>query len=224
MPTTSYNITMIKSACGAFSRAQILEVLNEVQMIVFNENTMRVEKIDTATGMPPYLATVQGTRHYSCPADCRETGAIFVLNPHTGYQPTQDKGGYAEYIWRTNRYYKVAAHQQSATIGQLATVTFVDDPGTTTDKYYHNYFIKHTNLTAETQQLIIPEEVHYILRDGVIQMLKGELYSSGMGKIGPIEQIAHRIRNKLNKGTHARPGRTPIRDVDRDDDFNGLYY
>lgn len=219
MPTTSYNVTMIKSACGSFSRAQILEVLNEIQMIVFSENTMRAEKIDPATGMPPFINTVAGQRRYNCPADCRETAAIFVFKPNDGYQPVQGHGQYSEFFWRTNQYYRVAAHQQSATLGALATITFVDDPGSKTDYYYHNYFIKHTSLTSETQQLIIPEEVHYILRDGVIQMLRGELYSAGMGNIGPIEEIAKRIRNKLNKGSHARVGRTPIAEEYRDSEF-----
>lgn len=224
MPTTSYNITMIKNACGSFSREQILEVLNELQMVVFSENTMRVEKIDTATGMPPFLATVAGIRHYTCPSDCRETAAIFVQNPKEGYSPTQDKGLFTEYIWRTNNFYRVAAHQQSATINQSATVTFIDDPGATTDKYYHNYLIKHTNLTSEKQQLLLPEEVHYVMRDGVIQMLRGELYSSGLGNIQPIDEIAKRIRNKLNKGSHARVGRTQVRMEDRDSGYSGRYY
>jgi len=222
MPSTSYNITMIKSAVENYSRQQILEVLNEISLIVFSDNTMRVEKIDTLTGMPPYLVTTNNIRNYNCPSDCRETAAIFCENPRN-YLPQQERGLYTEYIWRGTQYYKVAAKQQSASYNQLAQVTFVDNPGDTTTTYFHQYFIKHTPLTSEGIQLVFPEEVHYLLRDGVIQMLKGENYSAGMGNIPPIEQIAHRIRSKLNKGTQARANRTPIRDVDRDDDFIGYY-
>ena len=222
MPSTSYNVTMIRSACGNFSRQQILDVLNEVSLIAFQNNTMLVEKIDTATGMPPLLTTIAGQRHYSCPADCRETAAIFIEEP-LSYMPTQQKGVYGEYIWKQQRYYRVPIKQTPATRNALATITFVDDPGTTSDKYYHYYFMKHTPILSESIELPFPEEVHYLIRDGVIQMLKGESYSAGLGNIGPIEQIVNRIRSKLNKGANSRSYRTPVPEELRDDDFIGYY-
>jgi len=211
---------MIRSACGNFSRQQILDVLNEVSLIAFQNNTMLVEKIDTATGMPPLLTTIAGQRHYSCPADCRETAAIFIEEP-LSYMPTQQKGVYGEYIWKQQRYYRVPIKQTPATRNALATITFVDDPGTTSDKYYHYYFMKHTPILSESIELPFPEEVHYLIRDGVIQMLKGESYSAGLGNIGPIEQIVNRIRSKLNKGANSRSYRTPVPEELRDDDFIG---
>ena len=213
---------MIRSACGNFSRQQILDVLNEVSLIAFQNNTMLVEKIDTATGMPPLLTTIAGQRHYSCPADCRETAAIFIEEP-LSYMPTQQKGVYGEYIWKQQRYYRVPIKQTPATRNALATITFVDDPGTTSDKYYHYYFMKHVPILSESIELPFPEEVHYLIRDGVIQILKGESYSAGLGNIGPIEQIVNRIRSKLNKGANSRSYRTPVPEELRDDDFIGYY-
>ncbi len=223
MPSTTYNVTMIQSACGNYSRQQILEVLNEVSLIAYQNNTMLVEKIDTATGMPPLFTTIAGQRHYQCPVDCRETAAIFIENPMS-YLPSQQRGVYGEYIWKQQRYYRVPIKQVSATRNGLATVTFVDDPGSTTDIFYHCYFVRHVPILSEFIELPFPEEVHYLIRDGVIQMLKGESYSAGMGNVGPIEQMVNRIRSKLNKGANARTYRTPIQQVDRDDNYSGYDY
>jgi len=223
MGTTSYNVTMIKNAVGNYSRPQILEVLNEVSLILFSDNTMRVERIDPATGMPPFLITTNLIQTYSCPADCREVSAVFVDNPQRQYTPTQDKGLFQEYIWKNGRYYKVAVKQTSALINTLASVTFIDNPGTTTDRYYLQYFIRHVNITDENIQLPFPEELHYMVRDGVIQMLKGENYSAGLGNLSPMERLAAKIRNKLNKGTQARAYRTPWLTETRDDAYPGYY-
>jgi hypothetical protein len=212
---------MIKNAVGNYSRPQILDVLNEISLVCFNNNTMRVEKINPATGMPPVLVTIARQRHYNCPADCRETAGIFVENPQRQYVPTQDKSLYTEYIWRGTRYYGIAIRSQAATVGNVATLTFIDDPGGTTDRYYHNYFIRHVPLTDESIQSAFPEEVHYIIRTGVIQMLKGESYSANLGDIDPIEKIVSRIRNKLNKGAQGRANRTPWPEECRDGDFPG---
>lgn len=221
MPSTSYNVTMILNAVGNISRPQALDILNEISLIVFSDNTIRVEKIDTATGMPPYLVTIDGTRHYNCPSDCRETAAIFIEDPQRQYTPSQDKGFYTEYIFRGQRYYKVAATQQPALINQLATVTFVDNPGTTTQHFFHHYFIKHTDITDESIQLPFPQEVHYLLRDAALQMVKGENYSAGLGNVSPLEKIKSMIRNKMNKGANARANRTPILEECRDEMFPG---
>ena len=223
MPTTSYNITRIIDAVGTYSRPQILEVLNEVSLITFSDNTMRVERIDPATGMPPFLVTLDNQQTYDCPADCRETAAIFIEDPQRQYTPIQDRGLYQEYIWRGRRYFKVPVRQNSALINQLATVTFINNPGATTDRYYHDYFIRHVNITDENMQLPFPEELHYMVRDGVIQMLKGESYSAGLGNISPMERIAAKIRSKMNKGANARANRTPWLEECRDADFPGYH-
>lgn len=216
MPSTSYNITMIESAVGNYSRPQILDVLNEICLVAFQENTIRVEKIDPLTGMPPYIATVNNVFHYTCPSDCRETAGVFTQDAK-GYSPLRQNGVMVEYEWQNQLYWKVPIRQISATRGVAATLTFVDNPGDTTNKYFHHYFIRHTPLTSELIELPFPEELHYIIRDGVIQMLRGTSYAGGMGTIGPIREIISMIRSRLNKGAHPRANRTPIRDVDRDD-------
>lgn len=214
---------MIKAAVDNFSRQQILDVLNEICLIAFQDNTMLVEKIDTATGKPPLLTTVDGTFHYNCPSDCRETAAIFTETVQN-YSVLKQGGFNPEYVWRDKMYIRMPVKQISATRGALATITFNTNPGTTTDRYFHHYFIRHTPITDERIELPFPEELHYIIRTGVIQMLKGEAYSAGLGDIDPIQKIVSLIRSKINKGANARLYRTPVPTEYRDDDFAGSYY
>ena len=218
MPSTQYNISMIKTAVQNYSRQQILDVLNEVQQIVYSENTMQVAKIDPATGMPPYLETVAGQRFYECPADCRETTAIFWERPNRGYSPSQNRGLYTEYIYRNARFYQTAITSNNALVDVLANLTFIDDPGDTTTQYFHEYTMKPVSLTAESVQLVIPEELHYLMRKAVIAMLSVENYGeTGYDEV-VIEKIAKKIRRKLNKGAQAKPGITPYREEYMDGD------
>lgn len=221
MPTTTYNITRIKKAVDNVGRQEILDVLDEICLIALQDNTMRVERIDPATGKPPFLATEAGKLKYDCPADCRETAAVFVENTRT-YSPFPSDF-YKDYVWREIQYQKVVVKQISATIDTLATVQFPDDPGDTTEIYYHQYFFKYTKMTSEAVQLPFPEELHYVVRNGVIQMLRGETYSSGMGDIDPIQKVVSLIRSKLNKGANYRLNRTPVQVEQRDDDFAGYF-
>jgi len=224
MPSTSFNVSRIKNAVGNYSRQQILDTMDELLQIIYSENTMSSIVIDPATGMPPYLITTAGTRHYTCPANCRETSSIFVERPIRQYSSSQSRAMYTEYIFRNARYYKVAITSTPALINTLATVTFIDDPGTTTDKYFHEYFRVYTALTDETIQIPLPEEVHWLLRKGVIHLLRGENYSSGMLDESVIDNIAKKIRNKLNKGDQARANTTPIQEEYLDADFHNDYY
>ena len=211
MPTTQYNISMIKHAVQNYSREQIREVLDELQLIVYSENTMQTTRIDPATGMPPYIATTEGQREYDCPAECRETAAIFWESPKRQYSPSRNRALYTEYIFRNARYYKIAVTSKSALINTLATITFIDDPGTTIDKYFHEYFIKPTRITSEQIQLTLPEETHYYMRSGVIAMLSSENYGKTGFDTDVIEKLARKIRTKLNRGTQARSERTPCK-------------
>lgn len=224
MPSTQYNISMIKHAVQNYSREQIREVLDELQLIVYSENTMQTTKIDPATGMPPYIATTAGQRQYDCPTDCRETLSIFWERPQRQYSPSRNRALYTEYIFRNARYYKVAAYSTNALINTLATVTFIDDPGTTTDKYYHEYVIKPTKITSEQIQLTVPEELHWLLRKGVIAMLSSENYGETGFDDEVIRKVAAKIRRKLNKGTQARAEKTPWQEEYRDGEYPNSYY
>ena len=191
-------------------------MLSELQEIVYGIGSAAVRKIDNATGMPPYLATVAGTRHYNCPADCRITNLIFVQAPTGRYRETQDITRYGECYWGARKMHTKAISQTEATEGVLSTVTFVDDPGTTTDKYYHDYYVKATPLTTEQVELTIPGHQHWLIREGVIRILRSESYGPSGVDIDMIERIARKIRNRLNHGSQPRAYQTAWRAEDLD--------
>jgi hypothetical protein len=224
MPTTSFNVTLINAAVSNYSRQQVLEALDEMQKIVLGTNLEQMAVIDPATGMPPYLVTTALQRQYNCPDDCRETAAIFFERPTRQYSPSQNRAFYTEFIFRNATYWKVAARSTNRLVDQLATVTFIDDPGDTTNRYFHWYYPIAVTLTSETIQLIIPEEVHYLLRQGVIALLSTENYGETGFDTAVIEKIGRKIRSKMNKGTQARAERTPVRMQDRDGEWPNSYY
>lgn len=219
MPSTSYNVTMIEAAVKNYSRPQILDVLDEVQKIVLGDNLMQLAAISPATGMPPFLVTTAGQRQYDCPADCRETAAIFVAAPERVYTPAQNMAIYTEFIFRSTSYWKIAATSKNRLLDALATVTFIDDPGDSTDRYYHYYFTTAVSLTSEDIQLIIPEETHWLLRKGVIALLGSENYGETGLDVNIMEKIGRKIRSKMNNGTQARAERTPVQLSQRDGAF-----
>jgi len=224
MPSTSYNVTMIESAVKNYSRPQILDVLDEVQKIVLGTNLMQFAALNPATGMPPYLATIAGQRQYNCPDNCRETAAIFVETPQNEYSPSPNRALYTQYTFDTPGYWKAPVRSTNRLLDTLATVTFIDDPGTTTDQFFHYYFITTVSLTSEDIQLVVPEEVHYLLRKGVIALLSSENYGETGFDDSVIERIGRKIRSKMNKGTQARSERTPIQQSQRDGGFPYDYY
>lgn len=224
MPSTAYNITIIKAAVNNYSRPQILDVLNEMQMIIFDHPTMQNSKINPNTGMPPYLVTTQGVREYACPADCKETLSIFWEIPPRGYTSYPRRAMYSEYVYRGASYYKIAVNSKNALYDELATVTFVDDPGDSTDKYFHEYTTKPVSLTSEAIQLSIGEEVHYLLRQAVIAMLSTENYGQTGFDTSVIEQAAKKIRISLSRGAQPRSYRTPIQTEFRDEDYGYKEY
>jgi len=224
MPSTQLNITKIRNAVKNYTRQQILDELNELQMIVFSENTMQVKRIDPATGMPPFIATTAGQREYDCPADCRETLAVFWEQPQNQYSPSKNRAMYTQYFFRNVAYYKIAVTSRNALIDTLATITFVDDPGTTTDKFFHEYSIKSPDLTSEEIQMAFPEEVHYLVRKAVIALLSSENYGATGFDDAIIQQISKACRRKMNKGAQARSQRTPWREEYRDAEFPSSFY
>lgn len=218
MPSTSQNITLIEGRISNYGRPEILAVLDELQkIIVEGDGTQRLRSVDVATGMPPTLTTVAGTRHYNCPANCQITAAVFTESPVAGYTAAQQRGTYGEYLYDGTRYLKWGLAQVTeALLGEVATLTFVDDPGTTGGVFFHDYYLKVTPLDTELVELSLPEHTHFYLREGVIAILRGESYGPNGFDLDMIEKVARKVRNKLNRGGSARAKRTPWQFQDRD--------
>ncbi|HUX57789.1 MAG TPA: hypothetical protein VMV77_12500 [Bacteroidales bacterium] len=221
MPSTASIITEIKNAVQNYSREQIREKLDELQLIVYATGAVQTEDIDTNTGMPPFLTTIQGQRHYSLGDDVRQTIAVFTEKSRRGYSPYHDE--YTR-VYRST-YLRVAIRSTDKLLNTNATLTFVNDPGTTSDHYYHRYVKEDTRITSENVQLVLPEHVHWILREGVIAMLSSENYGDIGKKRELIRQISLEVANELGKGDQGKSIRTPIRAEQQslDGEFGGFY-
>ena len=210
MGTTEYNIDMIMRRTPKESPETIREILNEVQMIVYSQDCRQVTYIDPSTGLPPYLVTTDAVYVYDCPANCRRTAAILTLNPERRYDSQRPAGPRREYFYRGREYYKIAADSRDATISDVAKVYLQDNPGSTTDKYLHLYYLKPTEISDVSIQLTLPEDVHYMLRKGVIALITADEYGDSGYEEQVMKSLARKIRNKLNGGSDGTAGETPI--------------
>jgi len=215
MPSTVYNIDRIIERVPDQSRATILDVMDEIQTIIYSQDCLQTQKIES-TGYPPYIVTTDGIYEYNCPSDCRRTAAVFTLNPRRRSR-IRPIGPRREYYFRDRGYYKVNVRTKDANIDDLAVLWFDDDPGDTTETYYHLYYIKPTPLEDETINLTLPEEVHWLVRKAVIAMFTTEEYGDSAFDDNTIERVARKIRNSLNRGAQGVIGHTPVREELMDD-------
>lgn len=206
MPTTEQNVYLIQKKCGNATVQEILDALDEIQLIVYSQNCFQTTKIES-TGMPPILTTTNNLYEYDCPADCRDTAAVFMESPVRGY--SRVIGYEREYYFNNKRYVAVDGQGRQATLTDVAKFYFKDNPGTTTDKYYHLYYLRPTRITDISIELILPEEKHYLLRKAVIAMLTTEQYGESPLDATVIEKVAKEIRKSLNKGYGSSLGITP---------------
>lgn len=223
MPSTTYNIDQILKRIPNSSREEIRDVINEMQTIVYSqdcEQTMKIEK----TGMPPFLTTIDGQYEYDCPSDCRRTAAIITLGLRPAYSRLKAIGPIKEYYFQGKEFNLVQAETRDANISNLAKIYFKDNPGSTTDKFYHVYYIKPSQiLDEESDQITLPEETHYLLRKAVVALMTTEEYGESSYDDSVIERFARKIRNKLNGGYHGITGFTPVRDIDREFSYDFGY-
>lgn len=222
MPTTIYNIDRIIESVPEMSRAVILDTMNEIQLIVYSQDCIQTQKIES-TGYPPYIVTAAGVFEYDMPADCRRVNAVFTLNPmrRSRLRPI---GPRREYYFRNRGFYKLNVRTKDANIDEVAKLWFDEDPGDTTDSYYLSYYIKPTPLTDESINLTIPEELHYLVRKGVIAMFNTEEYGVSNLDEAVIEKISRKIRNSMNRGAQGVLGFTPIMEEQMDDNTRHYGY
>jgi hypothetical protein len=209
MPTTTSNIDKILRRCTEATREEIRDAIDEVQKIVYSQNSFQTMKIES-TGMPPYLVTTQGVYEYDCPSDCRVAAAVFSIEQARGYQRSRVMGPRREYFYRGRGYVPANVEVRPATIENVAKVYFREDPGTTTEKYFLPYYIKPNDIGDENVQLVLPEHLHWRLREAVVAMLTSEEYGESERETKIMERTIKKIRGELNKGFGNIVGVTPI--------------
>lgn len=213
MPTTGYNIDRILDVVTNFGAEEVLAVMNEAQKIVYSEDSEQTFKLDSATGLPPFLVTTKGQYTYDCPSDCRRTAVVYSESWPYPVTRTRPNALVKEYYFRARGYYNIGVSQRDALPhnNQLATVIFPNDPGTTTDKYYHLYYVLPTELTDINVQLTLPEHIHWRFRKLVLSMLAGENYGHNESSEMIIERQIKKIRAQLNGGANTMLGETQWR-------------
>lgn len=217
MATTSYNISRILDRVTNYSREEVRDTLDEVQRIVYSVEAEQCFYIDATTGMPPILTTTDGQYQYNCPSNCRRTAVIFTESWPYPYSRTRPQFPWKRYYFRGKGYYKVPVHSRDALPDndQVGTVTFYVNPGDTTDKYYHLYWLNPTRISDETIELSIPPHVHWRVREVCIQLLSKEQHGETGMQEALIEKQIKKIRSELNAGAKILAGETPIRAVDQ---------
>lgn len=223
MPTTAYNVTMLQRRLPKYAPEEILQAMDELQTIVYGQDTYQTLKLDPATGMPPFLQTQENVFKYNCPADCRRTKMVFSASPNNKYDVSRVARFYGTYFFRDVQYYSAGVDSYDATPGVLAYVVFRDTPpAATTDFYYHEYYVQPTPLTDVSIQLTLPDNTHHLMRRGVIAMLSEEDFGTSGNDEQVILRVARDIRNSLNRGARSTLGRTPIQPEYRD--YSDLAY
>lgn len=212
MQSTEYNVDMIYRRCSKETPEMILQILNEVQNIVYSQNCLQTTRL-TSTGMPPFINTQQGVYEYDAPADCRVTNAIFTASTPKVFNRQRPVGPRREYYFRNKGFYLLSAETRYQTPQEpVSKIYFQEDPGTTTNQYYHLYHIKPVELTSIDVPLTLPDEVHYLLREAVISMITSDEYGKSNFDEAIFDKVARKIRNSLNKGYFGGWGKTPIQE------------
>lgn len=166
MNTKSF-ITYVKRRAPAWSRADILDLLNDIQETVFSNSAELLRYLDESTGRDKILTTTQGTYVYELSASAFGADIHFIENI---YQYENPEGYYNKQFLED-----VAANTFKATGSTMAKIVFNEDPGDS--EYYITCFRKPTPITSENVQPEIPE-----------YMLLKYVYG---GVIGLIEMAEH---------------------------------
>lgn len=155
----------------------ILAVLNEVDLRMNEADIDQMLFIDSATGLPPFLATTSGTRFYELPTTCRKVQDIFI-HPR---DLTNDMYRYDKYYrekWYNGvRYYSIYNTSRRRSISAAgvvtaANITFPFNPGTTTEMYYSSYYRQPHEITSVNIQPNTLPAFHHLLTDGVFARIQ----------------------------------------------------
>jgi hypothetical protein len=223
VPSTQYNLDRILDRARDYTPAQILQVMDEVQKIVYSEPTEQTICLDPTTGMPPYLVTIAGQFEYDAPANCRQTAAVFAVRypyPSRNYGYEYFHRGY---VHSGREYYQVMVNSRPALpqSSTVAKVIFPFDPGDTTSEYYHKYWILPPDLDDVGTELVLPEHTHWRFRGMCLRMLLAESTGDNAVESPEFERGIKKIRKELNSGANVMSSRVPIASEYRDypDDF-----
>ena len=158
--TTTGLISYIQRKCPDWDRQTLLDLLNDIQNMVFMRPNHFMRVYDESTGKDPVLTTVSGTYKYELSETlpiANPFGHTIQLIDHV-YQSSSEsdtlqynRDGGSDLL--DPKYDSFKATKTSA-----AKIIFHDDPGST--DYKVKCYRRPNQLTSERIQLEIPEEYH----------------------------------------------------------------
>ena len=158
----------------------VLPYINEIHRYMVAHDSETNVYIDPATGLPPYLTTVDGTRQYTMADNVRKIASVFFdESVPMDYGDAVNYDNYGNYLWiKGTRYREVKAGSRPKNRSSNATITFQFNPGTTTDIYFTKYYIVPTEITSVSIDLDIPDEYHDLVVDGVVARIRAVQYGN----------------------------------------------
>jgi len=181
--TTSQIVERIKLQAPDWSSVGtqgLVSIVNEVNRVMMGSDIDHMVVIDSATGLPPFLSTTDGTLHYDCPSNCRKVASVFISSNDN--HNTYDKyGPYQRITYQDKMFYEVPITSRRISLSSAATVTFRDNPGATTSKYYLKYYREPTSISSINIQIDVPPDAHPLFIDGVLARIAPIQY----GKVNP---------------------------------------
>jgi hypothetical protein len=209
--TTRELIVYLQKKASQYTPAELLFLTDQVCKMILGKVSAQRYNMDTATGMPPFLSTTDGIYTYDCPSDCMRTIAVFSEDIKS-YSRIKYDAVIKSYEYRGSSYYSLPIKSIDALPGQLAKITFVGfNPGTTTDKYYHQYAIKAPDITSQNVDIPIPEQHHFAIADGVLARIRSERFGDNSEWVFWQKRTMLDIVSELNQGAQPQMGATPTR-------------
>jgi len=231
--TTQQIVAYCKRKAKGLTREDILSLLNDVQEFIFGHSKIQMRFLvgtngspsaEDVAGFPPFLITTAGKTEYTFPdvgepnniypVNVRRTAQIFVrTTTFTPYDATKfDRRALLREPFHFNgiEYEKIKVQHFDRQSGAPARIIFPFDPGDTVDFYFHLFYQWPPFLTSENVELIIPEEHHIHIREGVLSIARGEMYGDMTAWERFEDRVAKKIWWQMNKGQETL-GQSPLR-------------
>lgn len=202
-----------------YSPTEILEILNQVHQRCVEQEWDQFLYRDPSTGMPPFLTTVSGQFAYDCPVNCRKTSKLAILIMNHDPRPfhhypisNQPFAEHYQFNWAGRKFLElpyVYQYDANPEAGVLGKVYFGGkyDPGNTTNKYYHFFWVKaNPILTLDDELQISDSNVHYMIMEAISAQISSEDYGASAENFAIIKKLIVDVGKSLNSGADGRRG------------------
>jgi hypothetical protein len=196
----------------------LLYYLNQAHRYMMSGDCEHHIRVDTSTGKPPTLDTIEGQIDYEMPDDCRKLFLVAIdaedtlNNYYNANRDYTDEWYVRSFKFREHPYWEVAAQSTFALANANARLQFVHNPGETSDLYHIFYYVKPTEILSDSIQVQVPEIYHDILLDGVMARIGLKEYGDRNNyEYWKREIVAKIYWKEMNNGLFAKTRFVPQR-------------